>query len=95
MKERESLLDEQWYRGRVRPQFRKDKLETRGRTKNGRREARCERERVSERESGRERERKRESESGRVWQGRCVRACVEVTGFIKVQSAGLKNNRRT
>lgn len=68
------------------------KLEEKRRTGEERRGAR-ERERVCERESRRERE--RESESGRVWQGRCVRACGEVTGFIKVQSAGLKNNRRT
>lgn len=76
MKERESLLDEQWYRGRVRAQFRKDKLETRGRTKNGRRKARCEREREWAREwvGGRGRERERERERARV--ARSVRACV-------------------
>lgn len=72
MKERESFLDGQWNRGRVRVQFRKGKLET---TKNG------------EQERGAARERA----------GACgkVGACGEVTGFIKVQSAGLKNNRRT
>lgn len=72
MKERESFLDGQWYRGKVRVQFRKSKLEA---TKNG------------EQERGAARERA----------GACskVGACGEVTSFIKVQSAGLKNNRRT
>lgn len=57
MKERESFLDGQWYRGKVRLQSGKGRLATRKR-----RAARWDRGR-----GGRERER----ESGRVWQGRC------------------------
>lgn len=91
MKERESLLDEQWYRGRVRAQFRKDKLETRGRTKNGRREVQCEREtkRVSERVGGRgrgrERKRARAGACGKV--GACVRA-VKLRALLKCSRPG-------
>lgn len=74
MKERESFLDGQWYRGKVQAQFRKGKLEA---TRN------------VDRERGAARARPRAGACGKVGE------CGEVTGFIKVQSAGLKNNRRT